>query len=546
MEEAIEKTRQPSVTITAENGNEIHTFGNVYSQVVEIKDLPPYVIDAILSIEDRRFYSHFGFDIFGFGRAVVQNLTQKRYAQGASTITQQVAKNLFLTPEKSIKRKTQELLLAFWLEKNFTKNQILTLYLNRVYFGSSVYGIEAASNKYFQKTSADLNLREAAMLAGMLKAPSKYSPENHRHRAIERSKIVLNAMLRNKKITEEQLYAARNMPIGDEQYEKVKDGRYFADFVYEEVKAYIPDADNDMYVYTTLNQEIQETAERVLQEAIADNSHKNVSQGAVVVLDYDGAILAMVGGVDYSKSQFNRTVQALRQPGSAFKTFVYLTALQSGYTSESIIYDLPIDINGWKPQNYDKQTHGKVSLREAFARSYNLAAVSLSQQISHTKIIENAKKMGISTKIKDNPSIALGTSLVKVLDMAAAYGSIANGGYAVWPYAIKEIYTKDGFQLYMHLPDDKERIISEKDAENMKNMLSSVVAYGTGKNAKLPIFSAGKTGTTQDHKDAWFVGFTDKYIMAVWVGNDDNSPMNKVSGSGLPALIWHDIASQIE
>lgn len=545
LNEAIEKTRQPAVTITAENGNEIHTFGNVYSEVVKIKDLPQYVPDAILSIEDRRFYHHFGFDPIAFSRAVAYNLLQKKYAQGASTITQQVAKNLFLTPQKNIKRKVQELLLAFWLEKNFSKDQILALYINRVYFGGGVYGIEAASNKYFQKTSADLNLREAAMLAGMLKAPSRYSPENHRQRAIERSKIVLNAMINNGKITREQMYAALNMPIGDEEYEKVKGGRYFADFVLESVKNYIPNAGNDMYVYTTLDQQIQETAERVLKNEIIAHKTDNVSQGAVVVLDYNGAILAMVGGIDYNASQFNRAVQALRQSGSAFKPFVYLTALQNGYTPESKILDLPMDINGWKPQNYDKKYYGSVSLKQALANSLNLAAVSLSQNLPHDEIIRNAKRMGISSKIEDTPSIALGTSLVKVLDMATAYASFANGGYAVWPYAIKEIYTRDGYQLYMRISDEPNRIFSEQNAKDMQNMLEAVITSGTGKKAKLPIFAAGKTGTTQDYKDAWFVGFTDKYVIAVWVGNDDASPMKKITGGGLPAEIWRKIASQI-
>lgn len=545
LNEAIEKTRQPAVTITAENGNEIHTFGNVYSEVVKIKDLPQYVPDAILSIEDRRFYHHFGFDPIAFSRAVAYNLLQKKYAQGASTITQQVAKNLFLTPQKNIKRKVQELLLAFWLEKNFSKDQILALYINRVYFGGGVYGIEAASNKYFQKTSADLNLREAAMLAGMLKAPSRYSPENHRQRAIERSKIVLNAMINNGKITREQMYAALNMPIGDEEYEKVKGGRYFADFVLESVKNYIPNAGNDMYVYTTLDQQIQETAERVLKNEISAHKADNVSQGAVVVLDYNGAILAMVGGIDYNASQFNRAVQALRQSGSTFKPFVYLTALQNGYTPESKILDLPMDINGWKPQNYDKKYYGSVSLKQALANSLNLAAVSLSQNLPHDEIIRNAKRMGISSKIEDTPSIALGTSLVKVLDMATAYASFANGGYAVWPYAIKEIYTRDGYQLYMRISDEPNRIFSEQNTKDMQNMLEAVITSGTGKKAKLPIFAAGKTGTTQDYKDAWFVGFTDKYVIAVWVGNDDASPMKKITGGGLPAEIWRKIASQI-
>lgn len=544
IEEAVGRTRQPSTTITAENGNEVQTFGSVYSEVVHIDELPPYVAQAIISTEDRRFYSHFGFDIVAFSRAMLTNLVHRSYVQGGSTLTQQVAKNLFLTPKKSIKRKTQELLLAFWLESKFTKDQIFTLYLNRVYLGAGTYGIEAASQKYFQKSSRDLNIKEAAMIAGMLKAPSRYNPIASRERAEARTAVVLQNMVENNIITEEEKQAAQNLPIGPEKYYKVEGGRHFADWVYNEVNSYIGERDSDIYVYTTLDQHIQQSAEKILRETIAANQDRNITQGAVVVLGKDGAIKAMVGGVDYEKSQFNRATQALRQPGSAFKPFVYLTALQKGFKPQDTIIDGPININGWRPENYDKKYHGTVTLRQALAQSLNAATVALTEELSRRAIISNAVKLGITTPIEATPSLALGTFEVKVLDMAAAYSVFANGGYATWPYAIKEIFTRDGYQLYMRNPEDPRRIIDADDVAALDDMLSAVITEGTGKRARLPIRAAGKSGTTQDYRDAWFAGYAGDYITVVWLGNDDNSPMKGVTGGGLPAQIWKKIMQE--
>lgn len=544
IEEAVGRTRQPSTTITAENGNEVQTFGSVYSEVVHIDELPPYVAQAIISTEDRRFYSHFGFDIVAFSRAMLTNLVHRSYVQGGSTLTQQVAKNLFLTPKKSIKRKTQELLLAFWLESKFTKDQIFTLYLNRVYLGAGTYGIEAASQKYFQKSSRDLNIKEAAMIAGMLKAPSRYNPIASRERAEARTAVVLQNMVENNIITEEEKQAAQNLPIGPEKYYKVEGGRHFADWVYSEVNSYIGERDSDIYVYTTLDQHIQQSAEKILRETIAANQDRNITQGAVVVLGKDGAIKAMVGGVDYEKSQFNRATQALRQPGSAFKPFVYLTALQKGFKPQDTIIDGPININGWRPENYDKKYHGTVTLRQALAQSLNAATVALTEELSRRAIISNAVKLGITTPIEATPSLALGTFEVKVLDMAAAYSVFANGGYATWPYAIKEIFTRDGYQLYMRNPEDPRRIIDADDVAALDDMLSAVITEGTGKRARLPIRAAGKSGTTQDYRDAWFAGYAGDYITVVWLGNDDNSPMKGVTGGGLPAQIWKKIMQE--
>lgn len=545
IDQAVARTRQPSTTITAENGNEVKTFGSVYSEVIRLNELPSYVPDAIISTEDRRFYAHFGFDIVAFTRAMLTNIFMGRYAQGGSTITQQVAKNLFLTSQKNIKRKTQELLLAFWLEHKFSKEQILTLYLNRVYLGAGTYGIETASQKYFQKSSRDMNLLEAAIIAGMLKAPSRYNPIASAERAKARAKVILQNMVNNDALTERQMKYALTLPVGEDKSYKVQGADYFADWVYREVNDYIGERDNDIYVYTTLDQKIQENAEKILREAVLAAKNRNVSEGAVVVLNKSGEVKAMVGGIDYRKSQFNRAVTALRQPGSAFKPFVYLTALQNGWKREDRIDDVPLSIGKWKPENYDKKYYGSVTLDEALMKSLNLATVNLSESLSRKDIIRTAKKMGISTPVENTPSLALGTFEVKVIDMATAYSAIANGGYATWPHAIKEIYTRDGYQLYQREADTENRILDAGAVKDLTKMLEKVISQGTGRRAKIPGFAAGKTGTTQDYRDAWFVGFTDEYVIAVWVGNDDNSPMKGVTGGTLPAEIWRKIALSI-
>ena len=541
IEAAISRTRQPSTTITAENGNEIMSFGSVYSSIIMPDELPKYVSQAIVATEDRRFYQHFGFDFISFTRAMITNAIHRRYVQGGSTITQQVAKNLFLTSQKNIKRKVQELLLAFWLEHKFSKDQILALYMNRVYLGNGTYGIESAANKYFQKSSDDLNLREAAILAGMLKAPSKYNPIASKKQADKRSKVVLQNMVNAGLITQEEMKQALTMRLGPEISDKVNGGKYFASWIYNDVNAILGEREEDVYVHTTLDQDIQEAAEKILAEAIAANKSKNVSQGAIVVMSKDGAVRAMVGGVNYDKSPFNRAVSALRQPGSAFKPFVYLTALQMGYSPEDTIEDTAIAIGKWKPENIDKKYHGTVTLREALRKSYNLATVDLAEKVGRKSVIANAKRMGISTQLVNDATLSLGTSEVKVLDMAAAYASLANGGYAVWPYGILEIFSRDGFERYMRQPDEPRRILDAEAVLQMNSMLEDVINRGTGRRAQLPFYAAGKTGTSQDYRDAWFVGFTGKYVCAVWVGNDDNSPMRGVTGGTLPAEIWQKV-----
>lgn len=538
---SVAQTRQPSTTIMAENGSDIASFGNVYAEVIYPDNLPKNLTNAIIATEDRRFYKHFGFDVWGFGRATITNLFRGRYAQGASTITQQVAKNIFLTPNKNIKRKVQELLLAFWLENKLTKNQIMALYLNRVYFGSGNYGAEAAANWYFNKNADNLNLHEAAILAGMLKAPNRYNPILNREKSLERANVVLHNMLECGYINQKQYASAKTLPISNGQQYRVSGGKHFAQYVYDEVNSYIGERSVDVNVMTTLDQKLQESAEKILRSHIWGAKGKNVSEGAIVIMDYNGAIKAMVGGMDYNRSQFNRAVQAIRQSGSAFKPFVYLTALQYGFAPDSMVNDAPLKIGKWQPSNYSKRYYGNVTLDFALTHSLNVATAALSKELYLKDIAANARKMGISTKIEQTPSMVLGTNGVKVIDMATAYAVLANGGYAVWPHAINEISSKDGHQLYVRQSNRQKQIIDGNIVKEMSQMLSHVITRGTGKKAQLPYFTAGKTGTTQNYRDAWFVGWGGGYVAAVWVGNDNEKPMNKVGGGTIPAEIWHDV-----
>lgn len=541
MQKAILRTRQPSTVIMAQNGNDIAKFGNVYAKIITPDNLPKNLTHAVIATEDKRFYDHFGFDMWGFGRAMVTNLFKKRYAQGASTITQQVAKNIFLTPNKTVRRKVQELLLSFWLEHKLSKNQIMALYLNRVYFGSGLYGADAAANWYFNKSVYDLNPREAAVLAGLLKAPTRYNPILHRQNALNRADVVLQKMHDAGYLSQKQYQAAKQLPISDGQKYRVSGGQHFARYAYDEVNDFIGERTEDVVVSTTLDQQLQETAEKILRTKIAAAKDQNVSEGAVVILDKNGAVKAMVGGVDYNRSQFNRAVQAKRQPGSAFKPFVYLTALQYGFTPESTVNDAPITVGKWHPENYTKRYYGNVSLTYALAHSLNAATVALSRELYLKDIAANAQKMSITTKLNLVPSMVLGTNGVRLLDMAAAYAVLANGGKKVWPHAINEISTRNGKQLYVRQADRPTSILQPDVVRGMTKMLEAVINQGTGRKARLPIFAAGKTGTTQNYRDAWFIGWTNKYITAVWVGNDNEKPMLKVGGGGLPAEIWHDI-----
>lgn len=533
--------RQAGVKILAADGREITSYGALFAKPVDVDDLPPYVYQAVIDTEDRRFFKHGGFDYIGFVRAMAVNIAKMRYAQGASTITQQVAKNLFLTREKSIRRKVQEYLLAQWLEKHFTKKQILNIYLNRVFFGSGAYGLNTAAKRFFNKQAKDLNLREAAILAGALKAPSKYNYLRNKKLALERSEVVLKLMRRVGSISLKEWENAINLPIGEANNGKILGARYFGDYVMGELPNLLKDRGDDIYVRTTLDYDLQQRTEYILRKYIRANRQNGVSEGAVVVLDRNGAIKAMAGGFDYNKSQFNRATQALRQAGSSFKLFVYLTAFENGFSPDELLADEPIRIDDWEPQNYDRKFRGAVSLKQAFAQSLNVATVDLATYLNLEDIISTALKLGITTGVKDEPSIILGAAEVRVLDMAAAYAATANGGYAVFPYAIREVTDTDGYLLYQYHSPGKERVLKLETVQSINILLREVVTGGTGKRARKVKNARGKTGTSQNYRDAWFIGSNDRYTAAVWVGNDDNSPMKEIGGGTLPAEIWADI-----
>ena len=507
---AVYVERQAGVKILAADGREITSYGALFAEPVDVDDLPSYVYQAVIDTEDRRFFKHSGFDYIGFARAMAVNIAKMRYAQGASTITQQVAKNLFLTREKSIRRKVQEYLLAQWLEKHFSKKQILNIYLNRVFFGSGAYGLNTAAKRFFNKQAKDLNLREAAILAGALKAPSKYNYLRNKKLALERSEVVLKLMRRAGSISLKEWESAIDLPIGEADDGKILGARYFGDYVMGLLPDVVQTGDEDIYVKTTLDYDLQQP-EYILRKYIRANRQNNVSEGAVVILDRNGAIKAMAGGFDYNKSQFNRATQALRQAGSSFKLFVYLIAFENGFSPDELLADEPIRIDDWEPQNYDRKFRGAVSLKQAFAQSLNVATVDLATYLNLEDIISTALKLGITTGVKDEPSIILGAAEVRVLDMAAAYAATANGGYAVFPYAIREITDTDGYLLYQYRSPGRERVLKPETVRNINILLREVVVSGTGKRARKVKNARGKTGTSQNYRDAWFIGSNDRY-----------------------------------
>jgi len=537
-------TRRPNVRLIDAGGWEIANFGDIYGASVNLKILPPHVPAAVVSVEDRRFYSHPGVDARGLARALVADIKAGARVQGGSTITQQVAKNLFLTPDRTISRKVKEALLALKLERMFTKDEILALYMNRVYFGSGIYGFEAASERFFNRPAKDLTVFQSAVLAGLLKAPSHYNPVREPERAKERARIVLKTMVETGAITPEQSTAALNS--ADHALKAVANptstGRYFADWVLTQVESYAGAVDRDLIVKTTLDGRLQAQAETVLEKHLKASGEKlNVGQGAVVVLGTDGAVRAMVGGRDYSDSQFNRATQALRQPGSAFKPFVYLAGVEAGYGLEDMVTDAPLKIGKWRPQNFTNTYEGPVTYETAFAKSLNTAAVRVAQHVGINSVIKVAHRLGISEKLKPDLSLSLGSGEVTLLELAGAYAPFANGGHAVLPYAIESITDRDGKQLYARSGGGLGQVIGPEPLAVMNHMMAQVIARGTGTAAAFGYPAGGKTGTSSDFRDAWFMGFTADYVTGVWVGNDSGAFMKKVTGGGLPAHIWRDV-----
>ncbi len=530
------------VTITDMRGRVIAKRGSGYGDELRLDELPPHVIEALLATEDRRFYSHFGIDPLGLTRALFANIEAGRVVQGGSTITQQLAKNLFLAPERTFGRKVQEALLAIYLESRFTKDEILALYLNRVYFGAGTYGIDAAARRYFGKSARDVTLIEAAMLAGLLKAPSRYSPTNDPTLASARAEHVLAAMVDAGYITEdERARAAATRPKLTAMAATPGAG-WFADYILDIVPDFAGRLTDDVVIETTLDLDLQRAAEQAIADVMSGEAGpRNASQAALVAMDGEGAILAMVGGRSYDTSPFNRAVTAMRPPGSAFKPFVYLAALARGWDPSSRIVDEPVSIGNWTPGNFDDDYKGTVTLMTALSKSLNSVAVKLVADIGAAAVVETAHTMGITSPLEAVPALALGTSEVNLLELTRAYVPFANGGSGILPFAIVRVIARDGTVLYERDGQSAWQVISPRLAGQMVAMMRETVLTGTGKAAQLPDRpSAGKTGTTGDYRDAWFIGFTRTITTGVWIGNDDNTGMMKVTGGTLPARIWHD------
>lgn len=508
--------------------------------------LPRRVTDAILATEDRRFFSHMGLDPIGLTRALYVNYRAGHFAEGGSTLTQQLAKNLYLSSERTLARKVEELVLAFWLELKLGKRDILELYLNRVYFGGGAYGIEAAAHRYFGKSARDLTLAEAAVIAGLLKAPSKYAPSASPEQAIQRGKNVLEKMRDAGFITaeEEQATDVEKVHFAGVTRAAERNGvAYATDYVMEEL-AQIPRAVGaDVTVETTIDGALQRRASAIMTREIADQGAAlAVSEGAAVVLARDGGIRALVGGRSYAETQFNRAVRARRQPGSAFKPVVYLAALEAGYTPDTLVVDLPLTIGRWSPRNDGGQYKGAVTMRDALAHSLNSVAVRLLLDVGAGRVAATARRLGIRSPLRKDASLALGTSEVSLLELVGAYGTLANGGGTREPYVIRRVRTSTGETLFERKATEPRASVAPQHVAAMADMLGATVASGTGRRAAVPGHAtAGKTGTSQEFRDAWFVGYTGVLAGGVWIGNDDGAPMHKVKGGSLPADIWRQI-----
>ena len=537
--ESIKISRQPSITFLDKQGRIIASYGDIYGQSIQYGDLPKNLINAVIVTEDKRFFFHPGVDLKGIARAAYVNLKARRIIQGGSTITQQLAKNLFLTPERSFTRKLHELILSFWLEMRFSKEQLLSIYLNRVYLGSGTYGVQAASEKYFNKKVEELNLYECALIASLLKAPSKYNPISNKKLSRERTAKVLENMRRNNLISKKKVDEAK---LSNREYDKFtsapKSTRYFIDWLLPRVKSYLGEINEDLIIRTTLDVKLQEIAESSVNSITS--KYTSADQSALVALDLKGGVMAMVGGRDYGDTQFNRATQAQRQPGSAFKLFVYLAGLKEGYGPEDEIVDSEININGWSPKNYKKEYLGEISLVDAFSKSINTVAVKLSENIGRENVIKMARSLGISSPILNSPSLALGTSEVNLLELTAAYDVLANKGNGVLVHGIRSIENTEGKTLFIRKGNGPGKVLDADLVSRMTRMMENTIEVGTGKNAKLNRPAAGKTGTSQSLRDAWFIGFTSDLVVGVWFGNDDDSPMKNITGGTAPAILWSD------
>ncbi len=539
---ALQSPPSRSFSLLDRDGQSFAVRGVYKGSAVPYEALPNDLVHAVLAIEDRRFFDHNGIDSWGILRAAWVNLRAGEIRQGGSTLTQQYVKLAFLTPERTLRRKIQEALLALWLEARLDKKEIFRRYINEVYFGAGAYGIDAAARRYFGKKSFDLTLAESAMLAGLIRAPSRLAPTGDLDAAQARAEVVVRAMLEAGFIGEPRAEKAIAEPADLVHLPRGDDGKgYFADWLKTQADELLGPVYGDFSIKTTLDQGLQEIAESVLAEHLEKEGEElAVGQVALVALAPDGAVRAMVGGRDYLSSQFNRATQAQRQPGSLFKLFVYLSALRAGYHPDNQLVDEPIEVGNWRPKNYSDRYLGRISLREAFAKSVNSVAVLLTEAVGRETVAETARGLGIVSPLQVHPSLALGTSNVNLLEMVAAYGAVGFGAARLEPYGIVALGGES--PLYRHpVPASPKLNHFERLArQHMRDLLEAAVNSGTGRAASPGISIAGKTGTSQDHRDAWFVGMTDELAIGVWVGNDDNQPMKKVTGGSLPARIWRD------
>lgn len=535
--------REPGIMLLASDGSVLAERGAFFGDEVRLDELPDYVPDAVIAIEDRRFRSHIGIDFPGLARALLVNIRAGRIVEGGSTITQQLAKNLFLDHERTFERKLQELVLALWLEVNFSKDEILQLYLNRVYYGAGATGIEKAALKYFGHSAREITIAEAASLAAVLKAPTRLNPLANPSDNAARAAEVIKDMRETGVITAAEAEQALRAPAAARPRKETSANQYIVDWVMEQIPDLIGSFNEPIIVETTIDARLQTLAQTAIARRIGKERQRlAVGQAAALMLSSQGSVLAMVGGRSYSKSQFNRTTKARRQPGSAFKPFVYLTALEKGMTPDSIMIDEPVRIGKWKPENYTGEYLGPVSLTQALAESINTVAARLASEMGPESVIATARRLGITADLEANAALALGTSEVTPMELATAYAPFANGGMGVIPHVVRRITSRDGTLLYERHGSGIGEVINARHVGEMNDMLRQVVLSGTGVAAGIDnVDVAGKTGTTQNYRDAWFVGYSSYFVLAVWVGNDDNTPTRKVTGGGLPALIWKDV-----
>ncbi|THD64769.1 transglycosylase domain-containing protein [Phenylobacterium sp.] len=533
-------TREAQITYVDRSGAVIGVRGGKFAPPVDLTRVPSYVPAAFVSIEDRRFYEHSGFDPVGMARAMIADLEKGKAREGASTITQQLARNLYLSADQTIERKADELVIAVKLEQTYSKKQILALYLSRVYFGSGAYGLEAASQRYFNKPAAKLTVREAAMLAGILKSPTAYDPADNPEKSAERTKLVLDAMVETGAISEaERDKAMAQTPKVWKQAPNAP-AQYFVDWLDGQTRATIGNPRQDIVVETTLDLPAEIAASDAAKAATAKFAKQGVSQAAVVSLDGSGRVRAMVGGVDYAKGPFNRAIDAHRQAGSAWKPFVYTAAMESGRTPDLMVVDEPVTINGWSPHNVEPTFMGQITLETALAHSVNTVAARLADEVGRDNVAAVAHRMGIVSPINTDPAMALGTSLVTPFEMAQAYDTFGNGGYRISAYGIERIRTASGQVLFQHKPQLAALAVANPPLDEMQRMMRTVMISGTGTHANVPGYDlAGKTGTTSDYKDAWFCGYTGGITTVVWTGRDDAKPMLRIMGASAPSEIWH-------